>query len=134
MNSKTFLRVLFIGVLSCIAAGCGNSGKTDSVEKIDTSSQTAPPPRDATDVLNDVRLRQLTKELELTSDQQAQLKSMFQEESKEIAKIRAQADSSITDQAVKVAEAKKATYEKLKPLLTPAQLEKFERSATRKKK
>lgn len=122
VNSKILIHSFVCAVLVWFAAGCNDT------------SQSAPVQKNAADVLSGMRLKQLTKDLELTADQQGRLKILLDEEGKEIAKIRAQTELSITDQAIKVGELKKETYAKLAPLLDPAQLEKLQKASKTKRK
>jgi len=73
-----------------------------------------------------MRLKYLIKELDLAGDQQSEVKALLDDEAKQIAKIR-NTDLSVTQQSVKVGELKKQTYGKIKPLLTPVQLEKLDK-------
>lgn len=90
-------------------------------------AQAEPPQRTAEDLINGMRLKALTKNLELTGEQQGKVQELLTEEAEQIAKIRADANASLTQQSVKIGELKKETYGKIKPLLTPEQTEKLEK-------
>ena len=85
-----------------------------------------------------MRLRSLTKELELTDEQKDKVQVLFDEESKEVTRLYADTNLSVTERLDKIGELKKETYAKIKPLLTPAQAQKFDemlsKSQKRKKK
>ena len=90
------------------------------------SSQAADAPqRDSRSVVNSIRLKSLTKNLELTADQQKQVQALFDEEAKEIAKL--PETPSLVERSNKIKELQQITYGKMKPVLTPAQVEKWEK-------
>jgi hypothetical protein len=79
----------------------------------------------AANVLNQVRLRQLTRALELTEEQQKKVQALLVIEADKIAKIDATTPT-LNERTVKVNALKKETQESIRPILTPAQVEKFE--------
>ena len=97
----------------------------------------APVKKDTQIILSEMRLKKFTKELALTQDQQKKVQAIFDEENQEISKVHQDTTLSITDRRAKLQKFQQDTYAKMKPLLTPAQLEKFEkllvRPARRKK-
>jgi len=89
--------------------------------------------RDAQSVLNSLRLKKWTKDLQLTADQQKKVQAILEDEGKEIAKLDS-AQLSINDRRVKVEELHDVTYTKIKPLLNETQLAKFEKGLPKPKK
>lgn len=83
--------------------------------------------KDASSVLNTLRLKKLTKDLELTEDQQKKIMALFEEEAKVTAQYREDNKMSFLERNAKIKEAQEVTYTKMKPLLTPAQAEKFDK-------
>jgi len=84
-----------------------------------------------------LRLKQMTKELDLTTEQQGKVKALLDEEGKEAEKINDDPNLSLLPKTAKVRELRKETYAKIKSLLEPAQMEKFEamlRKSERRKK
>ncbi|HWN97268.1 MAG TPA: hypothetical protein VNT99_19710 [Methylomirabilota bacterium] len=114
MNFRHLHRALACAVLISFASGCGNASNPESTQ------------RSAEDIVSGMRLKYLIKELDLAGDQQSEVKALLDDEAKQIAKIR-NTDLSVTQQSVKVGELKKQTYGKIKPLLTPVQLEKLDK-------
>ncbi len=92
-----------------------------------TLAADVPAKKDAQTILNEMRLKKFTKELELTEDQQKKVQSIFDAEAQEIAKLGQDATLSITDRRAKTQKLQQETNAKIKPVLTPAQLEKFEK-------
>ena len=78
------------------------------------------------EIINASRLKKLTAGLELTAEQQEKVKGLFAEESQALDKIHAEGANGGAFNARRVIEARNVTYEKIKALLTPAQLEKFD--------
>ena len=84
--------------------------------------------KDAAAVMNSFRVKRLAKDLELTETQQKKVLAIFEEESKATAKFREDSSMGVLERKTKIKEAQDASYAKIKPLLTPPQLEKFEKS------
>jgi hypothetical protein len=82
-------------------------------------------PKDAQSVINGMRLKKITKDLDLTDEQQKKVQALFAEEAQTISKLNG--DLSVTERSSKVTEIRQATFAKIKPLLTAPQLEKFEK-------
>ena len=82
-------------------------------------------PKNASSVLNEVRLRQLTKNLELTEEQQKKVRALFALEAEKIAKID-ESGVSLGERTDKVNALKKETQESIRPLLTAEQLAKYD--------
>ena len=118
MHYHKLLRTLWGALLIAIASGCGPG------ENPAGSAEHAA--RNASDVLNSVRLKQFAKALELTDEQQQKLKVIYDAEAAQIAQIDQDTSLSLNDRTTRVTDVKKGTHEKIKPLLTPEQLEKFE--------
>lgn len=90
----------------------------------------------SSNLLLDMRLKRYTKEMELTTDQQAKIKALLEEESKQVAKLDEDKSIAVKDRAVKIGEIQQGTYAKIKPLLTEKQspiFEKLTAKNTRKK-
>lgn len=91
------------------------------------AAETAPK-RDALAVLNQMRLKRYTKDYELTEEQQKKVGAILEAESKEVSKLDGEPNLSISDRSARIRKLHDETYAKMKPLLTPAQLEKFEKA------
>lgn len=98
---------------------------TASAQNSDTAK-----PKDAQSALVSIRLKKLTKDLDLTEEQQKKVFELLQAESKGLEKVRTDDRISFTERSAKIKEAQLATYAKMKPLLTEAQLQKFEKMLT----
>ena len=93
--------------------------------------------RDAQSVINELRLKQLTKNLSLTQEQQKQVKVLYDAEAKLMAKINDDENLTLGDRTAKKQALIKETNEKIKPVLTVEQKTKFEEQlakATARKK
>lgn len=124
MNFKNLYRVLACVIVVSFVLGCGKSESESQAAAAPSAPSTQ---RTAEDLLGGMRMKSLTKQLELTEEQQAKVKALLDSETKAIAQLNNQADISVLDRAAKVSELQKETYDKIKPLLTPPQLEKFEK-------
>ncbi len=91
------------------------------------SAADAPAKKDAQAVLKEMRLKKFTKELELNSEQQKKVETIFDGENQQTAKLNEDATLSIRDKRAKVQKLQQETYDKIRPMLTAAQLEKFEK-------
>ena len=85
-------------------------------------------PKDAQTVMNGMRLKKWTKDLQLTDEQQKKVQAILDEEGKEVTKLDQDSSLDINNRKAKVDDLRKATYAKMKPLLTAPQLETFEKS------
>lgn len=119
MQFQTMIPAIACAALIGFSAGCSKDAQAES-------PQSEPAQRTAEDVLSGMRVKSLTKSLELTDEQKGKVQALFDEEGKEIAKINADTNLSMTQRLNKIGELKKETYGKIKPLLTPAQAQKFE--------
>lgn len=90
-------------------------------------AQAAEAKRDAQTVMNEMRLKKWTKDLELTAEQQKKVQSLYDEEAKQIAAIDSDAKVGVNERVAKVNTLRQETFVKMKPVLTPAQLETFEK-------
>src|SRR5687767_3756441 len=106
MNYHILLRI-FAGVLvAALPAGCGNDNTSE------------PAAQNSSGVIGSMRVKQLTRELALTDEQQPKVKLLVEQEAAQIAKVDEAANLSITQRAIRVGELQKETYEKMKPILT----------------
>jgi Spy/CpxP family protein refolding chaperone len=94
------------------------------------------PKRDAQTVLNEMRMKSLVKELELTDEQKPKVQKLLDEEYVVVTKIREDQSLSLVERADKIKAAQNDTYGKLKPILTEKQAEKLDslRAKTGRKK
>lgn len=72
------------------------------------------------------RLGRLTTQLNLTEAQQAQIKPMLEDEEKQLKALRGDATLSPLQKRDKAREVRQATFEKIKPILTPEQQKKHD--------
>jgi hypothetical protein len=106
----------FLGLLALCAALSASIFSSQAAET---------PQRDSRSVVNSLRLKSLTKSLELTTEQQKQVQGLLDEEAKEVAKV--PESLSPVQRSDKIKELQQITYGKMKPLLTPAQVEKWDK-------
>ena len=125
MNFQKLLPALCCALVLSFVAGCNQSG-----------GGAEPAQRNPQDVLNSVRLKQLTKDLQLTDEQRQKFQVLFDAERDLITKLEQDSNLQPADRATRVTEFKRATSDQLKPLLTPEQLDKYEQvlAKTQKKK
>jgi hypothetical protein len=83
-------------------------------------------PKNAQAILNEMRMRQLTKSLELTEDQQKKMKALYDEEAKQIKAANDDENLTLMERRQKTQAITKATREKIKPLLTEEQNKKWD--------
>ena len=74
-----------------------------------------------------MRLKKWTKDLDLTAEQQKQVKALFDAEAKEISKLESGPNLSVAARSDQVGKIHAATYAKMKPLLTETQVVTFEK-------
>ena len=91
-------------------------------------------PKDTQNILIEMRLKNWNKSLQLTAEQQTKIKAMLVEESKQVASLEENKSLGVEDRANKIDEIRKATYGKIKPLLTETQAPVFEKLTARKPK
>ncbi len=100
-------------------------------------SDPAPAPKkDAQTLLNEMRMRSLVKELELTDEQKPKVQKLLDDEYVVVTKIREDQSLSLVERSDKIKAAQNDTYGKLKPILTEKQSEKLDslRAKTGRKK
>jgi len=114
MNFRNLPSAVAFALLLCLLAGCGAESKTDANQQ------------NAEDVLSGMRFKTLAKELGLTGEQKDKVKALFDEETKEIRRIHDEPNLSVTEKSEKITALHSETYGKIRPLLTPPQLEKLE--------
>jgi Spy/CpxP family protein refolding chaperone len=95
-----------------------------TLEAADSDSAKA---KDAQSTIISMRLKSLTKNLELTDEQQKKISAMLTEEAKSLEKLRTDGSIPVKERYAKVRETQQATYTKMKPVLTEPQREKFEK-------
>jgi hypothetical protein len=71
------------------------------------------------------RLQQMSEQLKLTDEQKAKLKPILKEQAVKARELRDNKDLSREDRMAKVKEIREGLVEKVKPILTPEQLEKW---------
>jgi Spy/CpxP family protein refolding chaperone len=114
MNFRNLRPISLCALLLCFLPACGGESKPESN------------PRNAQDIMGGMRLKQMTKALDLTAEQQAKVKELLSEEGKLAAKVQEDPNLSLLEKTIKVEELHKETYARMKPLLDPSQLEKLE--------
>ena len=113
-------------VLSLLAL-CASCSLPSTLPAAETGPVKPGAPRDSQSLLNGMRLKRWTKDLELTEEQQKKVQGLFEVEGREFAKINEDEALSISQRADKKKVMQEKTYEQMKPLLTPVQLENFEK-------
>ena len=71
------------------------------------------------------RLQQVAEQLKLTDDQKEKLKPIFKEQATKLRELRDNKDLSREDRMAKVKEIRESLAAKMKPILTPEQLDKW---------
>jgi Spy/CpxP family protein refolding chaperone len=99
-----------------------------ALHSADNNSTNGAGKKDAASLINSMKLKKLSKDLELREDQQKKVQVLFDEEAKLIAKVQQDQNLSFVDRRSKTDQIHQETYGKMKPLLTPPQLEKFEKA------
>ena len=100
-------------------------------------SETAPKTgtgKDADHLIIDQRLRDMATRLSLDDAQQGKIRALLETENKEVIAAREDESVSITDRAMKTRTIRAATNEKIKALLTPEQLDKWEKGRAQKRR
>jgi hypothetical protein len=126
MNPKHVWQAFALHALVfCLFAGCSQK------------EESAQPARTGRDVIDTMRLKQLTKALQLTQEQQDKVKPLLAAESKQIEAVKADAALSIDDRSKRYQELRDDTYAKIRALLAPEQipqLDQFLVQANKKRK
>jgi Spy/CpxP family protein refolding chaperone len=110
---NVFRCVALAGVLFLSLAFAGRCGDTT-------------PPRDATTVLNGIRLKRMTQELTLTEEQQKKIKALLDEEGKKVGVINADETLPLDIKYEKVTAIKKDFQKQMAATMTPEQQTKYE--------
>ena len=114
MQFQNIICALACAALLSFTASCSKEAQAD------------PPQQTADSLLNEMRMKSLTKDLGLTDEQKGQVQALFDQEAKEIAKLNADPNVSTPQRLTKTAELKKETYAKIRPMLTAEQAEKYD--------
>ena len=114
MNFRSLPSAVAFALLLCFLVGCGAENKTDAAQ------------RNAEDVLTGMRFKVLAKELDLSGETKDKVKALFDEETKQIRGIHDEPNLSATEKSRRITALHSETYDKIRPLLTPVQLEKLE--------
>jgi len=115
-NKLTLLAVLLGSLLGVLPAS--RAADNDPPKPADKTDAKAPPTRAE-------RFKELSEQLKLTDDQKEKLKPIVQEERKKVRELRDNKDLSRQDRVAKLKEIREDVSAKLKPILTPEQLEKW---------
>jgi len=121
MTTPKLFRVFGLLVCMCV---CGT---------LEMQGAEPAPKKDAQSVLNEMRLRRWTKDLELSAEQQKKVQAVLDEERTHISKLDGDTALTPTARRSKVDEIHDATYAKIKPVLNPTQLAAFEKSIAKSK-
>ncbi len=79
----------------------------------------------------DQRLQMMTKQLNLTADQQEKIKPLLENQSQEMQSLRQDSSLSRDDRMSKMQEIRQSTNDKIKETLSPEQQQKFEQMMSR---
>jgi len=116
--SKFALMTVLLGSVLAISPASRADDKTDTKPADKPAVTKGRPARGE-------RLQQISEELKLTDEQKEKLKPVFQEQAKKARELRADKDLSKEDRLAKVKELREGMNTKLKAILTPEQLEKW---------
>ena len=116
--SKLALMTVLLGSVLAISPGSRADDKTDTKPADKEAVTKGRPARGE-------RLQQISEELKLTDEQKEKLKPVLQEQAKKARELRADKDLSKEDRLAKVKELREGMNTKLKAILTPEQLEKW---------
>lgn len=97
-------------------------------KKADTSDAKPKAPAGAQAGQRQDRMKQMAQQLELTEEQQKQVKAILKEEADKIKPLREDGDLSTEDRRAKMKEIRDGTAEKLKKVLKPEQYEKWQKA------
>ena len=126
MHFQNIIGAVACAVLVCSPTGCSKEAQAEPQAE---SSQ-----RSADDLLSGMRMKSLMKDLELTDDQKVKVQVLFDEEAAAMAKVNADTNLSTTQRLNRIAELKKETYGKIRPLLNPAQAENLDQMLAKTEK
>ncbi len=131
MNTATLRSSVLALALAALCAGVSTAHAADI-------NAPAAPKRDSLGVMNDLRMKSLTQQINLTGEQQVKVLQLLNEESALTAKVREDVTLTASNRIGRIKAAQAETYARMKPLLTAEQNEKFEsirsRTAPKKKK
>jgi periplasmic protein CpxP/Spy len=116
-----------LAVIALAAAGlfAGNTLQAQDAPK--TGDQPAPAPGGAGMRRPPLSVEAIAKQLDLTDDQKAKIKPIFEDMQKKLAELRKDTSLSQEDRRAKLKEARDGITAKLKEILTPEQLAKWEK-------
>jgi periplasmic protein CpxP/Spy len=114
-------RYLLCALLT-VAMACGG---TALYAQQDTMSPGGPPQQHRPPVTSDQRLQYLTKQLNLTSDQQDKIKPILEDENTQMQTLRQDTTMSREDKMAKMHTIRQGSDDQIKALLTPDQQQKF---------
>ena len=114
-NKLSLLAVLLGSLLGVLPASRAADNDAKPADKTDAK---APPTRAE-------RLKAVSEQLKLTDEQKEKIKPILQEERKKVRELRENKDLSRQDRVAKLKEIREDVGTKLKPILTPEQLEKW---------
>jgi Spy/CpxP family protein refolding chaperone len=117
MHFTKLFRAILCLVPLFLMGGCSKDDNTENT--------VAPDPR-AVEIRTASKLKQFTTGLNLTAEQQAQVKTLLLAENQEVESVHAEAARTGGDRVLKIIAARTNTYEKIRPLLTPEQLAKYD--------
>ena len=120
-NKLTLLAVLLgslLGVLPASRAADADPKPADKAEPAGGSGAKARPARGE-------RLQGLAEQLKLTDEQKEKIKPILQDERKKVRELRENKDLARQDRVAKLKEIREDIRAKVKPILTPEQLEKW---------
>ena len=120
MNLTKLFRAFLCLVPLLLIGGCSQDENTTAAE-----NSVAPDPR-TLEIRTAAKLKQFTTGLNLTAEQQAQIKTLLVAENQEVEKVHAEAARTGGDRVLQIVAARTNTYEKIRPLLTPEQLGKYD--------
>jgi hypothetical protein len=92
------------------------------------SSPAAETAKDPQALMNNMRLKKWTKDLQLTEAQQKKVQVILDEEGRQISRLDQETSLDLNQRRAKVDDLRHATYAKIKPLLDATQLAAFEKS------
>jgi Spy/CpxP family protein refolding chaperone len=90
-------------------------------------AQAAETKNDAQTMMNGMRLKKWTKDLELTAEQQKKVQALYEDEARRITTIDNDTKIGVSERVAKVNALRQETFVKMKPLLSAAQLDTFEK-------
>ena len=114
-GKSTLIAVLLGGLLGLLPASRAADADPKPADKIDAKALPA----------RTQRLQGLAEQLNLSDEQKEKIKPILQEERKKVRELRDNKDLSRQDRVAKLKEIREDVRAKVKPILTPEQLEKW---------